>query len=88
MHIFKLFTGAIVFGFLIGGTFFFRFWKSTNDRLFLLFGIAFAMLGVQQLLLATQDSSSESYPLLFTIRLAAFALILIAIADKNIRAKR
>jgi uncharacterized membrane protein len=88
MHIRQLLTGAIVFGFLVGALFFMRFWRSTGDRLFMLFGIAFAMLGLQQLLIAMQDVDSESYPLLFVIRLAAFALILIAIADKNLRAKR
>ena len=88
MHIRQLLTGAIVFGFLVGALFFMRFWRSTGDRLFMLFGIAFAMLGLQQLLIAMQDVDSESYPLLFVIRLAAFALILIAIAEKNLRAKR
>jgi hypothetical protein len=88
MHIRQLLTGAIVMGCLAAMTFFLRFWRSTGDRLFLLFGIAFGMMGLQQLLLATQDTASESYPLLFVIRLAAFTIILIAIVDKNVRAKR
>ena len=84
----QLLTGIIIMGFATGGLFFLRFWRETRDRLFLLFAIAFLVLAAQQLLLGVMDVESESYKVLFGIRLLAFILILVAIADKNVRAKR
>ena len=47
-----LITGAIVMGYAVAGLFFARFWRQTRDRLFLIFAIAFWLLGVQRLALA------------------------------------
>jgi hypothetical protein len=84
----QLLTGMIVMGYGAGSLFFFRFWKGTRDRLFLLFGLSFLILAVQRILLAVNDVVSESIPILFLIRLLAFVLILVAILDKNVRAKK
>jgi hypothetical protein len=84
----QLLTGIIILGYAAGGTFFLRFWRETRDRLFVLFAIAFFILGLQRLLMGVLDPTNESLPLLFVIRLLAFILILIAIVDKNVRAKR
>jgi len=83
-----LLTGMIVMGYGVGSLFFFRFWKGTRDRLFLLFGLSFLILAVQRILLAANEAATESIPLLFLIRLLAFVLILVAITDKNVRAKK
>ena len=83
-----LLTGIIIMGFAAGGMFFLRFWRETRDRLFVLFAIAFFILAIQQLLIGVMDLETESYTVLFGIRLLAFILILAAIADKNFRAKR
>jgi hypothetical protein len=48
-----------------------------------LFAAAFAMLGLNYLLLAAGDRQSEFRPYLYLIRLAAFLLIIVAIVDKN-----
>ena len=66
---------------------FLRFWRQTADRLFLLFALAFALLGSNILLLAAINPAHESRHLIYLIRLAAFLVIIVAIIDKN-RARR
>ena len=66
---------------------FLRFWRQTADRLFLLFALAFALFGVNTLLLAAINPAHESRHLIYLIRLAAFLVIIVAIIDKN-RARR
>lgn len=63
--------------------FFLRFWRRTNDRLFLAFAAAFALLAIQRIVLLSTASWLENTAWLYTIRLGAFALLLIAILDKN-----
>jgi hypothetical protein len=65
------------------GLFFFRFWRDTGDRLFLLFGAAFWLLSLTWLLLALLDPTAETQPYIYAIRLVAFALIIAATIDKN-----
>lgn len=62
---------------------FLRFWRQTADRLFGLFAVAFALFGVNLLLLALISRADESRHLIYLFRLAAFLVIIIAIADKN-----
>jgi hypothetical protein len=62
---------------------FLRFWRQTSDRLFALFALAFALFGVNLLLLAVISRSDESRHLIYLIRLAAFLVIIAAIIDKN-----
>jgi hypothetical protein len=73
--------GAIFMGFALAGLFFFRFWRRTGDRLFLMFALAFGLLALERLALAFVFSGNELKVYLF--RLAAFALILIAVVQKN-----
>lgn len=82
LHPFLL--GIVVMACAIAGLFFLRFWRRTRDRLFVMFAAAFWMLGLNWLLLAFTDPAAETRRiLLYTIRLLAFVLILIAIIDKN-----
>jgi len=74
--------GMIVMGCVVAGLFFVRFWRKTRDRLFAIFAISFWLLAVNWLLLATSDQG-EIQTTLYMIRLGAFLLILIGIADKN-----
>jgi hypothetical protein len=76
-------SGAITLGFLVVGLFFLRFWKKTQDKLFLAFAFAFWLLGLGQALLAFTNIPVEERSFLYLIRLAAFVLILIAIWRKN-----
>jgi hypothetical protein len=78
-----LITGAIVMGYAVAGLFFARFWRQTRDRLFLIFAIAFWLLGVQRLALALTVEMLESQTGFYLLRLFAFLLILGAIVDKN-----
>jgi hypothetical protein len=83
MTLYDFLSGAVTFGFVIAGLFFLRFWKRTADRLFLAFAIAFWLLGLTQALLALSNIPVEERSWLYLIRLAAFALILVAIGWKN-----
>ena len=77
-----LLLGAIAMASFVAGLFFLRFWKSTKDRFFLFFAIAFGIEAVNRVLLAVVNFS-EDVPFLYLIRLIAFGLILFAIVDKN-----
>ncbi len=68
---------------LIAGLFFLRFWKTSRDRFFLFFAVAFWIEAVNRFFLASTDPTSEHLPVFYLIRLFAFGLILFAIADKN-----
>jgi hypothetical protein len=76
-------SGAIAMGYLVVGLFFLRFWRETRDRLFLIFAIAFSILGGQRVALLFTRHLAESATGLYLVRLFAFLLILAAIVDKN-----
>lgn len=75
--------GAIAMAFWVAGLFFLRFWWETGDRLFVIFAISFWLLGATRVALAFAYRSDEEHSYLYWVRLVAFLLILIAIADKN-----
>lgn len=83
MTLLDFLSGAVTFGFLIVALHFARFWRRTDDTLFLSFAGAFALLGVCQGLLAFANIPAEERSWLYLIRLAAFALIIVAIVRKN-----
>ncbi len=85
MTLFDYLSGAITLGFLVAGLFFLRFWRRTGDGLFLAFSIAFGLLGLGQGVQALAYIPEEERSYIFLIRLAAFLLILGAIAYKNRR---
>lgn len=81
-------SGLITMGFLVAALFFFRFWKRTHDGLFVMFGIAFLLLALNQALIGLSDVSGEERSLLYLPRLAAFTLLIIAIVGKNTGSRR
>lgn len=83
MTLFDFISGAVTFGHLVAAVFFLRFWKRTHDGLFLAFSVAFLLLGVVQAILALGNIPVEERSWVYTIRLAAFLLILLAIGRKN-----
>ena len=83
MTAFDFLSGAITLGFLVAGLFFLRFWRRTQDDLFLAFAIAFALLGVGQAIQSFANIPQEERSYIYLIRLAAFTLILVAIVRKN-----
>ena len=83
MTILDFLAGAVTFGFVVAGLFFLRFWRRTGDSLFLAFAAAFFLLGIGQGLLALANIPVEERSWMYLFRLAAFALILMAIVRKN-----
>jgi hypothetical protein len=76
-------SGAVTLGFMVCALFFLRFWQRTGDPLFVAFGLAFGLLGGSQLMLAFANLPTEERAPIYLIRLAAFVLIILAIARKN-----
>ena len=72
----------------VAGLFFFRFWRSTSDRLFLFFAASFWVFSLNWLVLALLGVPQEARHLVFLLRLLAFGLILAGIWDKNRRENR
>jgi peptidoglycan/LPS O-acetylase OafA/YrhL len=81
-------AGMVTLGFFLAAAFFMRFWRRTHDRLFLAFAAAFVLLAMNQLLAAFLGASDELTPYTYTLRVLGFVLILAAIVDKNISARR
>jgi hypothetical protein len=77
--------GAIAMASAVAGVFFLRFWRETRDRLFLIFAVAFCLLGATRVGLVLSSAPNEGQTFWYWVRLAAFLLILLAIADKNRR---
>ena len=80
--------GAIAMASGTAAIFFLRFWRDTGDRLFAIFSTSFMLLGITRLGLAMQDEHLEAQTYWYWVRLVAFLLILLAIADKNRSAVR
>lgn len=76
-------AGAVTFGFLTGGLFFLKFWSRTRDELFLAFAAAFTLLGVAQAVITFADAYLEERAWAYLVRLAAFSLMIVAVARKN-----
>ena len=79
----QLLFGAIAMANMTIGLFFLRFWKKTRDRFFLFFAVAFSLEGLNRAILGLSNNSSENEPIIYSVRLISFLLILIAIVDKN-----
>jgi hypothetical protein len=79
-------SGAIVMGFAIAALFFLKLWRKTHDGLFGAFALAFALLGLSQLLLTFTEWPVEERSWLYLIRLTAFLAIIVAIWRKNAKA--
>lgn len=77
--------GLLTAGFAVAALFFLRFWKRTGDGLFLTFAGAFVLLTVNQALPVLLGIPSEDQGYVYLLRLAGFALIILAILRKNMR---
>jgi len=85
---FEFTSGLIAMGFLTSALFFLRYWRSTRDGLFAAFAAAFALLAINQTLLAFSWVPLEERSPLYLLRLAAFAIIIAAILAKNVTGPR
>jgi hypothetical protein len=77
--------GAIVMGYTLASLFFLRFWQRTGDRLFLAFAAAFILMAATPFLTAVLRIPQEEQSPFYLLRLAAFLLIIGAIAAKSLR---
>ena len=76
-------SGALTAGFLVAALYFARFWKQSQDRLFLYFAAAFVLLGMNALALGLSTPQGDLRVVIYGLRLAGFLLILYAIYDAN-----
>ncbi|HVZ88670.1 MAG TPA: DUF5985 family protein [Polyangia bacterium] len=75
--------GALTMASWVIATFFLGFWRTTRDRLFGVFSAAFAILGINWLLLGVCNVRTESQHYFYLVRLLAFVLLIGGIVDKN-----
>lgn len=62
---------------------FLRSYRRTRERLFVWFAVAFAVLAVNRVALRLAAEATHPPTVFYVIRLASFALLLVAILDKN-----
>jgi hypothetical protein len=76
-------SGMLAAAYAIAALYFLKFRRQTSDRLFGFFAAAFALLFVQRCALALASGIIADTAWYYAIRLLAFALIIVAIIDKN-----
>ncbi len=81
-------SGAVTLAYVIASTYFVHFWRRTADRLFLAFALAFGLLALNQVAVFTMGTEDERYNYAYILRVLGFILILAAIVDKNLSARR
>lgn len=65
----------------VAGLYFFRFWRLSRDRFFLVFAAAFAVFSANRIALSVVAAENDAW--IFACRLIAFLLIAAAIVEKN-----
>ena len=75
--------GATAMGCLALAVVFLRFWKRSGDRLFAIFSMAFAIFALNRVLLGPVAGDETTEAVLYVMRALVFALIFLAILDKN-----
>lgn len=75
--------GGIAVMSMFVGLFFYRFWHTSRDRLFLYFAWAFWIEGSNRVILALVPDASEREPVFYLFRLLSYVLIILAIWQKN-----
>lgn len=80
---YQFISGTLMVLSLIAALFFWRSWRRSGDRFFLIFAFAFALLGVERLMLGVLNLPEAPNLSIYIIRLIGFVLIIIAIVEKN-----
>jgi uncharacterized membrane protein HdeD (DUF308 family) len=75
--------GVIAASSITAAVFFLKFWKRTHDSLFLAFGVAFLIEGVNRIAVLEVERPNEGSPWTYVVRLIAFLIILAGILHKN-----
>ncbi|MGE5159722.1 MAG: DUF5985 family protein [Gemmatimonas sp.] len=86
-HVADVLAGAAAMASLAVALFFLKFWRRTHDSLFLLFAAAFAVEAAARVALSVVQVSDTAEPIYYLPRLVTFALIAIAVVNKNARGK-
>ena len=79
----ELLLGAIAALSAVAGLFFWRYWRSSRDRFFLLFALSFWIEAANRVHIALTHGWAEDAPVNYLVRLVSFGLILLAIWRKN-----
>ena len=74
-------SGALAMGYVVAAMFFIRYWRDARDRLFAFFSVAFLLLALQRIMLPF--IAADRVELVYTVRVVAFLMIIVAIVDKN-----
>lgn len=77
-------SGGVTVLYGIAVIFFLRFWRRAGDALFLSFAAAFFLLACNQAAVGIMGPDKEAQVVFYTLRLAGFLIIAIAILAKNI----
>lgn len=77
--------GVIATASVAAAVFFLRFWKDSRDSLFLAFGLAFLIEGLNRATMLFLDHPGEGAPRVYIVRFVAFLIILAGIVNKNRR---
>lgn len=83
MRVDAFLLGVIAASSITAAIFFLKFWKRTHDSLFLAFGVAFLIEGVNRIAVLEAQRPNEGSPWTYVVRLIAFLIILAAILNKN-----
>ncbi|MES2176873.1 MAG: DUF5985 family protein [Gemmatimonadota bacterium] len=76
-------SGMLAAGYAVAALYFLKFWRRSGDRLFAFFAASFVLLLLQRIALALATDMIGDNMWYYVIRLTAFALIIVAIVDKN-----
>jgi uncharacterized membrane protein HdeD (DUF308 family) len=77
--------GMIATSSLFAGLFFFRFWRDSRDSLFLAFGLAFTLEGLNRISRLWSAHPNEGSAWVYLVRCCAFLIIIAGILNKNRR---
>ena len=83
MRVDAFLLGVIATTSITAAIFFLKFWKRTHDSLFLAFGVAFLIEGVNRITVLEVERPNEGSPWTYVVRLIAFLIILAGILNKN-----
>lgn len=81
-------SGATAGGFLLAAVFFLRFWRRTQDVLFAAFSAAFLLFAANQTMITLGGVPGEFQSWVYLLKLAAFAILILAIVGKNLNRQR
>lgn len=76
-------AGCLTACYVVAALFFLRFRRRTGDALFLNFGLAFLLLGANQVLASIVGVDDERYGYTYLLRVLAFVVILYGILREN-----